>query len=96
MKVKLHVSYPNKSGADVEASAPDLIAFEQEFDKSFTIFSDMNSVRYTHCVWLAWHVLHRTGKTKESFNDWIASIESVEGLDSDEIVPLEISPSTGS
>lgn len=95
MKVKLHVSYPNKSGADVEASAPDLIAFESKFDKSFTVFSDMDNVRYTHFVWLAWHVLHRTGKTKDDFDTWTSSIESVEGVDSDEIVPLESNPSTG-
>lgn len=96
MKVKLHVSYPNKSGADVEASAPDLIAFESKFDKSFTVFSDMDNVRYTHFVWLAWHVLHRTGKTKDDFDTWTSSIESVEGVDSEEIVPLESNPSTGS
>jgi hypothetical protein len=95
MKVKLHVSYPNKSGADVEASAPDLIAFENKFDKSFTVFSDMENVRYTHFVWLAWHVLNRTGKTKEDFDQWVNAIESVEGVDSEDIVPLESNPSTG-
>lgn len=96
MKVKLHVSYPNKSGADVEASAPDLIAFETKFDKSFTVFSDMATVRYTHFVWLAWHVLHRTGKTNLEFDQWVESVESVEGVDSEDIVPLESNPSTGS
>lgn len=95
MKVKLHVSYPNKSGADVEASAPDLIAFEEKYDMSFTVFSDATKFRYTHIVWLAWHVLNRTGKTKDDFEKWIGSVESVESGESEDILPLESTPSTG-
>lgn len=86
MKMQLAVTYTDGSGADVTVSAPDLVAFEREFDRSVARFQ--SEVRFTDIVWLAWHGLKRQGKVGE-FDAWLDTIEGVDITDASEPVPLD-------
>lgn len=86
MKMDLHVSYSDGSGADVVVSAPDLVAFEREFDRSVARFQ--SEVKFTDICWLAWHRLKRDGKAGE-FDAWLEGIEGVDIADASEPVPLD-------
>lgn len=86
MRMNLHVTYTDGSGADVIVSAPDLVAFEREFDRSVARFE--SEVRFTDICWLAWHRLHRDKQAGE-FNDWLEGLDGVEVKDIGEPVPLD-------
>lgn len=86
MRMNLHVTYTDGSGADVIVSAPDLVAFEREFDRSVARFE--SEVRFTDICWLAWHRLHRAKQAGE-FNDWLEELDGVEVKDISDPVPLD-------
>ena len=94
MQVALHVSYDVGSGADVTATAPDLIAFERHFDKPFTVFGQ--EMRLEYILWLAWRSLTRQKKTALEFDPWMETIDSVGLQEASEPPPLESGQSTGS
>lgn len=71
----------------------DFIAFENHFDKPV---SALESGRLTYLYFLAWTASKRTGVTGLEFDEWVATVTSVEQADEDEIPPLGSSPSTGS
>lgn len=76
MRVALHVQYDDGSGADVMASAPDLIAFERHFNTSMVTFNE--TFRVEHVLFLAWTALHRRGVTTDDFDTWCERVDSVE------------------
>jgi hypothetical protein len=86
MRMNMTVTYTDGAGADVIVSAPDLVAFEREFDRSVARFE--SEVKFTDICWLAWHKLKRDGKAGE-FDPWLETLESVEIKDSGEPVPLD-------
>jgi hypothetical protein len=86
MRMQLHVTYSDGSGADVTVSAPDLVAFEREFDRSVARFE--SEVKFTDICWLAWHKLHRD-KQAGAFDDWLEKLEGVEIKDAGDPVPLD-------
>ena len=94
MKVALKVQYDDGSGVDVDATAPDLIAFERNFDKPFTVFAD--SLRLEYLVWLAWHTLKRQGKTSLEFDPWVDTVGGISLGEAVDPVPLESQAPTGS
>ena len=59
----------------VTAIAADLVAFETKFDLSVTRLQ--TEVRLTHLFFMAWHVLKRTGDTKDTFDKWVESVNMV-------------------
>ncbi len=91
MKMDLHVTYADGSGADVSVSAPDFVAFEREFDRSVAKLQEQ--IRFTDICWLAWHRLKREGKAAD-FEPWLDSLEGVEIQEAKEPVPLGQNPST--
>lgn len=93
MKMHLAVTYTDGAGADVVVSAPDLVAFEREFDRSVARFE--SEVRFTDIVWLAWHCLKRQGKAGE-FDAWLETVDGVEVSDISEPVPLDKTAPTSS
>lgn len=94
MKMNLRVSNNDGSTADVQVSAVDLVAFEDKFDRSVAKFQD--EFRLTDMYWLAWHSLKRTNPSIGDFNTWLAESDPDVGFsESEEIVPLEKSPSIG-
>jgi hypothetical protein len=86
MRMNMTVTYTDGAGADVIVSAPDLVAFEREFDRSVARFE--SEVKFTDICWLAWHKLNRDGKAGE-FDPWLETLDSVEIKDSSEPVPLD-------
>lgn len=86
MKMQLHVTYADGSGADATVSAPDLVAFETKFDRSVARFE--SEVKFTDLVWLAWHRLHRSGEAGE-FDKWLENVDSVEVGEVGDPAPLD-------
>ena len=93
MRLNLRVTYNDGSAADVTASAADLVAFEQQWDKSVIKFGE--DMRMTDLCWLAWHSTKRQAASTPDFEPWLELIEFVGAADTVELVPLEISPPTG-
>jgi hypothetical protein len=86
MKMQLRVTYNDGAGADVTVSAPDLVAFEREFDRSVARFE--SEVKFTDLVWLAWHRLKRDGKAGD-FDPWLETVDGIEVADVGEPAPLD-------
>ena len=95
MRLPLHVKYEDGTGADVVASAPDLIAFERHFDKSMSVFSEQ--VRIEYMLWLTWTALKRKNIVSIDFDPWCDLVDSIEfgDLGESEVVPLESTQPTG-
>lgn len=93
MKLNLRVTYNDGAAADVTASAADLVAFEQKWDRSVIKLGD--DIRITDLCWLAWHSTKRTKPDTADFESWLETIDMVTAADTPEIVPLEINQPTG-
>ena len=76
MNFNLLVTLLDGSSQEVSGIAADLVAFEAQFDLS--VASLGHGVKITHLLWLAWHVLKRTGATGLTFEQWVETVESVE------------------
>ena len=90
MKMVLRVSTEGEATADVAVSAVDLVAFEDEFDKSIASFQ--SDIRIKDLYWLAHHAMQRQDKSVPDFSEWLATEPEVEALDDSEVVPLESKP----
>jgi len=77
--ISLTVFFADGTEKAVTAVAADLIAFEQHFDKSVSILQ--NDYRLTYLFYICWHVLKRTGETKQEFDDWIGTVTGIEATD---------------
>lgn len=71
----LRVIFTDGSEKVVTAIAADLVAFESKFDLSVARLQQ--EVRLTHLFFIAWHVLKRTGETKDEFEKWVESVNIV-------------------
>lgn len=91
MKINLRVVYNDGAAVDTAATTPDLMGFEDRFNKSITIVD--TELRLTHLLWLAWASLTRQGKTAATFEDWCNSVDSCVLTDGEATpVPLEREP----
>jgi len=71
----LRVIFTDGTDKTVTAIAADLVAFETKFDLSVARLQQ--EVRLTHLFFIAWHVLKRTGDTKDEFEKWVESVNIV-------------------
>lgn len=92
MRINFQVRHVDGSAVEAVASIVDQVAFEREHDKSIATIS--TDFRLTDVCWLAWHSLHRAGKTTESFDAWLERVDEVV-IGESEIVPLETAAPTG-
>ena len=92
MHINFTVQYVDGSATGAVASVVDQVAFEREHDKSIAVIS--SDFRLTDICWLAWHSLHRTGKTTETFDAWLERVDEVV-IGEAEIVPLETAAPIG-
>ena len=76
MNFNLLVTYLDGSSQEVSGIAADLVAFEAQFDISVSSLGP--GVKITHLLWLAWHVLKRTGTTNLTFDKWVETVDMVE------------------
>jgi hypothetical protein len=95
MRLMLHVDYLDGSGADIDATAPDLLEFERKFDRSFVSIGDQTRLEWI--LYLCWYNQRRKEKTALDFEPWTETVSSVQFRDSEAApVPLESNPRTGS
>lgn len=80
MNINLQVKFENGDAKVIVAKAADLVAFEERFDLSVARLEQ--NIKMTHLFFLAWHAEKRTGETKETFEKWLESVESIEATDS--------------
>jgi hypothetical protein len=76
MNFNLLVTFLDETSAEVTGVAADLVAFESHFDLSVARLGA--EVKITHLLFLAWHVLKRTGQTKDTFEKWVELVDKVE------------------
>lgn len=95
MRIALKVTYSDGREQAVMVSAPDLIAFEREFDKPMNV---IGTGRMEYLWWTAWHAATRKGHTDLAFDEWVESVDFIadDGAEKAEIVPLESPQPTGS
>lgn len=74
--INLQITYADGTTKEVEAGAPDIVAFESKFDLSIARLE--KDFRLTHLFYLAWHVDKRTGATKAEFDAWLETVTLVE------------------
>jgi len=79
MIINLQIGYSDNTTKEIAAKAADIVAFEERFDISMARLE--KEVRLTHLLFLAWHAEKRSGGTKDDFNKWVESVESVEAVD---------------
>ena len=81
------VTHDDGQTAKIVCTAPDYVAFENEFDKPISV---LETGRLTYLYWLAWHGLKRFHRTDKGFDEWVQTVAGVEVPgDEDEIPPLE-------
>ena len=76
MNFNLLVTLLDGTATEVTGVAADLVAFESHFDLSVARLN--SEVKITHLLYLAWHVLKRTGQTKDTFEKWVETVDKVE------------------
>ena len=76
MNFSLKITFLDGTNREVSGIAADLVAFEAQFDLSVARLNQ--DMKITHLLWLGWHVLKRTGETKDAFDKWVESVEGVE------------------
>lgn len=94
MRIALQVKYVDGREQAVMLSAPDLIAFERQFDKPMRAIT---TGRMEYLWWTTWHSAKRRGLTSDDFEAWIETVDVI-GDDpnaSADIVPLETTQATG-
>ena len=92
MKINLRITYADGSAVDTAATTADLVAFEDNFNRS--VVNLEAELRLTDICWLAWRSVTRQGKTSADFGAWLESIDGVELVDAEEPVPLGPTAST--
>lgn len=76
MNFNLSVTFLDGTSCEVSGIAADLVTFEAEFDVSVTRLNA--EMKITHLLWLAWHSLKRQGETKDTFDKWVESVDSID------------------
>ena len=94
MDVQFRIKSRGGEAKIVTAGLVDVIAWEEKYQRPSSSLSDDQAYARDY-VWLAWHAEQRTGATTLEFMEWVATLEEIEGTES-ELVPLESNPPTGS
>lgn len=76
MQINLKLKLIDQPEKVVIAKAPELVAFESEYNISVAALE--KDIRYTYLLFFAWHAEKRTGATQLEFMDWVATVETVE------------------
>ena len=95
MRMALQVEQLDGRVQHVMVAAPDLIAFERQYDKAMSV---LGTGRIEYLFYVAWRALTRTGQTTLDFDAWCDTVGEISDDETaaEEIVPLEPSPPTGS
>jgi len=76
MELNLQATFQDGIEKVISTGAPEIVAFEREFDKPITTMQE--SPRYTYLVFMAWHSESRNKSTALKFEDWTNTIAGIE------------------
>jgi len=79
MQINLQTTFSDGTKKVITAGAPEIVAFEREFDKPISQMQE--SPRYTYLVFMAWHSESRTKSTTLKFEDWTNTITGIEAAE---------------
>jgi hypothetical protein len=94
MRIAIRVEYLDGGEQKFLISAPDVIAFERQYDMPWTA---MTSGRQEYIWWATWSAAKRQKLVDAEFEQWLETVGDI-GTDEgvvEEIVPLVPSPRTG-
>lgn len=81
MRFNLVITFADGTKKEITASTPDLVAFEDKFNLSIGRLA--TEQRLGHLLFLAWHSEQRTKATKLSYDEWLATVDSVGEAETD-------------
>jgi hypothetical protein len=93
VRQQFKITYLDGNTVNASAGLADQVAYEREFDRSIAELA--SNFRITDICWLAWHGLKRGDGSVAEFDTWIDTVETVEALEDEGIVPLETAQHTG-
>jgi hypothetical protein len=86
MQVEFKIKPKGEEEENVKAELVDVIAWEEHFQRPSSALGG-EEIYARDFVWLAWHAVHRQGKTKLEFMDWVATLEDIEGSEPAPLAP---------
>jgi len=75
MKLNLQITYSDGTDKQVTTNTADLVAFEDKFNVSVAQLG--RDTRISWLLYLAWHSEKRTGSTKETYEKWVETVDSI-------------------
>jgi hypothetical protein len=81
MQIPFKVEFTDGSKESVVCGTPDFIAFEDKFNLAVTTIQ--KDPRLTYLAYIVWNALRRKNKTDKSFEDFVQTLETIEGDDTD-------------
>jgi len=82
MRINLQLTFTDETTKEITCNAADLVAFEDKYNISSAKLGG-GETKLSYLLFLAWHSEKRTGATKDNFDKWLETIESVGGSDKD-------------
>lgn len=77
MRINLRIKFLSGDEREITCSAADLVKFEDKFNVSITRIQE--DMRITHLLYLAYASESRQRFTDKSFEEWVETVENVEG-----------------
>jgi hypothetical protein len=91
VKITFEVEFEDGRKIEAAAKPKDIIAFERQYDRSFTGVVD--DLRFEHLCYLAWSPLHRQKRDPRAFDEFMDDVEDIGVKDDDpEPVPFGKAP----
>ena len=93
MRQQFKITYLDGRTVQASSGLAEQVAFEREFDRSIAELA--SNFRITDICWLAWRGLKRAEPGVADFDTWIETVETVEVMDDEDMVPLETAAPIG-
>jgi hypothetical protein len=81
MQIPFKVQFADGTKQSVVCGTPDFIAFEEKFNLAVTMIQ--KDPRLTYLSFIVWNALRRSKQTDKSFEDFIDTLETIEGDETD-------------
>jgi hypothetical protein len=81
MQIPFKVEFVDGSKESVVCGTPDFIAFEDKFNLAVTTIQ--KDPRLTYLAYIVWNALRRRKQTDKSFEDFVETLENIEGDETD-------------
>jgi hypothetical protein len=81
MQIPFKVQFADGTKQSVVCGTPDFIAFEEKFNLAVTMIQ--KDPRLTYLSFIVWNALRRSKQTDKNFEDFIDTLETIEGDETD-------------